>query len=92
MARYIFVLLLALFLAAYGGADDQDLTKRYALQARAQAWENRMPMAIIPGQELGCTGLMVSFSFYSQQYFNPASTGFGSGCDAIKTRAATIGN
>ena len=65
MARYTFVLLLALFLAACGGADDQDLTQRYALQARAQAWENRMPMAITPGQELGCTGLMVSFSIRS---------------------------
>jgi hypothetical protein len=64
-------LLVILTLAACGGSDDQNLTEKHSLQLQAEAWENRMPAALLPGQTPSCTPLIVWFSIRAGEAGSP---------------------
>jgi hypothetical protein len=49
------------FVAACSGSDDPNLTEKFQLRARADAYENHMPGVIFPGEPPSCTQLIVVF-------------------------------
>jgi hypothetical protein len=58
---------LVVVLAACGGSDTKTLAERFDLQAEASAWENHMPIALLPGQEPPCTPLIILFKIVANQ-------------------------
>ncbi len=70
--RKSFGVLTCALLASCGGSDTRTLTEKYELRAQAEAWENRMPLALLPGQEPPCTALIVRFSVTTDQAALPA--------------------
>jgi len=58
--RTILALLAGASLAACGASDDS-LVQSHGLSAQAEAWEDHMPSALLPGQDPFCTALIVRF-------------------------------
>ena len=71
VVRKSFGVLICALVASCGGSDTRTLTEKYELQAQAEAWENHMPMGLLPGQEPPCTALIVRFSVTTNQVLPP---------------------
>ena len=71
MHRRLACLICAAFMTACGGSEEVDLAEKYELRVEAEAWENHMPTALLPGQDPYCTPLIVQFTVAAKQLALP---------------------
>lgn len=65
-------LVVSVLLVACGGSQESDPIQPLDLRLQAEAWENRMPTALLPGQVPSCTSLIVAFSIRAEGAGLPA--------------------